>query len=271
MKNICYTWNNILTIISIVNIIILIYFYVRKKQNEIQKTMYYLSLIYTIVCAIRAIYPRCDSTSICLKDNFISTPFVGRSLATVAEISFGFLIVKIVDIILNDSIIFSSSTNIENIISFNAITVSLTIISQVFCWIGITTKNPLYNAIEETLWTIFGLSKFLTFIFMNSTLKESDDPKLIKIKNFYKFGSIFSILYVLFMIIVDVPMYYKRYINGNSNDYMTFSDGIKTLLKCKKSDSYNDWKDEFLWLSLYFSFGVWSTIFILFWYDNYIK
>ena len=66
MKNICHTWNNILTIISIVNIIILIYFYVSKKQNEAQKTMYYLSLIYIIVCGIRAIYPRCDSTSILL-------------------------------------------------------------------------------------------------------------------------------------------------------------------------------------------------------------
>lgn len=73
------------------------------------------------------------------------------------------------------------------------------------------------------------------------------------------------------MILIDVPMYLKRYNNGNKSNYLNIFNGFKTLLKYKKSDSYNDWKDEFLWLSLYFTFGVWSTIFILFWYNNYIK
>ena len=77
-SNICNTWNNILTFISIINIIVVVSFFLFKKQSNTQLIFNILTLIYTVVCAIRAIYPRCDSTGICLHDNKISTPLMGR-------------------------------------------------------------------------------------------------------------------------------------------------------------------------------------------------
>ena len=68
-------------------------------------------------------------------------------------------------------------------------------------------------------------SKFLTFIYINSTLKEHE-PKLIKIKIFINMGLIFIIIYIVYDY-YDVPMYYKRYINSNIIIFIK-------LLKCKE-------------------------------------
>ena len=84
-------WNNILSIISIINIIIIIGFIMYKNKTENQKIFNILVFIFTITCAVRSIYPRCDSTGFCIHKNPISTPIVGRSMATFAEISFGIL------------------------------------------------------------------------------------------------------------------------------------------------------------------------------------
>lgn len=274
-SNICNTWNNILTFISIINIIVVVSFFLFKKQSNTQLIFNILTLIYTVVCAIRAIYPRCDSTGICLHDNKISTPFVGRSLATVAEICFGFLIVKIVSILLNDTInIVPTETNILNkLIKSNNLSVLLTIISQVFCWIGITTKNSLYNAIEESLWASFGFHKLITFITLLNVLSKSTNinDKYKYIKNISTFGVIGCTLFLIFMILVDIPMYVKRYLKADKSKFLNIFDGVKTLFKCKKDNSFEIWKKEIPWLTLYFTFAVWITILILFWYDKYHK
>ena len=47
-----------------------------------------LSGVFTGVCAFRSFFPRIDLERYCLVDSFISSMVVGRSAATVAEISF---------------------------------------------------------------------------------------------------------------------------------------------------------------------------------------
>ena len=47
-----------------------------------------LSAAYVFGCAFRSVLPRADVQSICLFDTWLSSVFVGRSVATVAEICF---------------------------------------------------------------------------------------------------------------------------------------------------------------------------------------
>lgn len=266
-------WNNILSIISIINIIIIIGFIMYKNKTENQKIFNILVFIFTITCAVRSIYPRCDSTGFCIHKNSISTPIVGRSMATFAEISFGILIVKIVNIFLNSTNEKINNQNLNNLLNFNNISLILPIIAQVFCWIGITTKNSLYNCIEESLWTLFGFSKFYTLIKLINIIGDNNDFKLRNIKNVSKYGAVFCFLYILFMIIIDVPMYFKRYYNDikNKKKFLSFKDGFKTLFNCKKNLDFNIWKKEIPWLTFYFTFVVWVTFYILLWYDDFIK
>lgn len=47
-----------------------------------------LSGIFTVVCAFRSIFPRVDLERYCIVDSCVSSMVIGRSAATVAEISF---------------------------------------------------------------------------------------------------------------------------------------------------------------------------------------
>ena len=51
-----------------------------------------LSFLYTLSSGIRGIWLRIDSKKICYEKNPLSTPLVGRTLATVGEISYVALI-----------------------------------------------------------------------------------------------------------------------------------------------------------------------------------
>ena len=234
-------WNKTLTNISIFNIIYIIYIFLSKEFNNKKKHLIFiLTFIYTIVCAIRAIYPRIDGKCICLKDNFISLPIVGRTLATIAEISVGF----IVNIFTNDLLKMININNKFNyLINFNNLSTILPIISQLFCWIGICTKKYYYNAIEETLWGLFGVSKVIIFYYIFKNINND------YIKNISFFGFISSLLYVIYMFIIDVPSYMTKYGIQKNNEkiFYNLKDGLFTLTKCKESSNIKYWKSGFLY------------------------
>ena len=76
------------------------------------------------------------------------------------------------------------------------------------------------------------------------------------------------IVYVTFMLSTDVPMYVKKSKEHNGK-YLGLIQGLKELLKCKKvTQSYNEWKEEVPWLTAYFSFAVWFSQSLLFWFNN---
>src|SRR5262245_20130460 len=47
-----------------------------------------LCAAYVFVCAFRSVLPRADVQRICLFDTWLSSVFVGRSVATIAEVCF---------------------------------------------------------------------------------------------------------------------------------------------------------------------------------------
>lgn len=264
-------WNRFLTIVSIFNIILVInYYYLNKNIMDKNKLLILiLVFIFVIVCAIRSIWPRTDSYKLCYYNNFISLPTVGRTLATIAEMSFVTLVVLITNIILNDS---SDGGKTFTILKkYNYLLIPMIFSAQIFCWIGVTTIRPIFNAIEESLWAILGTSKLIIFsyLYYNLINRTNLSPKLNHIKFICPIIIIFSLCYVLFMVFHDVPMYIKRH-KDKKNKPLTFIEGLKKLSKCDKvSKSYNDWKEEIPWLTLYFTFAVWATIIILYWLDYY--
>ena len=99
-------WNNTLSLVSIINMMIITYYYFNYKDKMDGKHSFItiLGMIYVFICGIRSIWPREEHGSLCFYDNIISTPFMGRSLATIAELSFVLFLVIITDTFLNDSL-----------------------------------------------------------------------------------------------------------------------------------------------------------------------
>ena len=267
-------WNISLTAISIINILILsLYFTINyNKLDNFQIKLTILVGIYTFVCAIRSIWPRIDNTRLCFYKNIISLPIVGRALATIAELSFILLIVLINKKILVNFNIFSNKRfNIKSLLTINGILFPIIVFAQICCWIGVITTDHLWNAVEESMWAGFGILSIvlyiILFVFICKVGKLNGQTKLVKI--LIPFMILILIGYVVFMIMVDVPMYLK---NSNKHDgnYMGLKNGIIDLCKCKKvTSSFKEWKEDIPWLTGYFTLAVWASIGLLIWYGKY--
>eukprot|EP01084_Bolivina_argentea_P282077 482758_1 len=252
-----YTWWVFITIISIYNIYKLIHYWKNwcmSQLNNFQKKMLYLSTIYVFVCAIRAIWPRKDVDRICFFDRGISTVFVGRSIATIAELCF----VKQLSLVLKEIVDLYGVKNVS--IYGYEYYVSFISIAEICSWIGVATKCQIWNACEESIWMITAAHMTYTYylLYFNQNI-----PK--KIKWSFLYFIFFGLLYVIFMCVIDIPMYVERYFYvDNPNEYLSLSDGIIDLMYCKYiTHSFKIWWEDIPWMTGYFSVGVWLSLYLI--------
>jgi hypothetical protein len=70
-------------------------------------------------------------------------------------------------------------------------------------------------------------------------------------------------VYVAFMVAVDVPMYWARWLTDQAagRHYMSLAQGFMDIAS-RRVVSYRwaDWRHEIAWMSLYFSVAVWISI-----------
>src|ERR1700743_2893306 len=98
-------------------------------------------------CAFRSVLPRADVQRICLFDHWLSSVFVGRSVATVAEICF----VAQWAIILTQ---LGNLVNAETTLNVAWVIVPLIVVAECFSWYAVLTTNFLFNAIENSIWAV---------------------------------------------------------------------------------------------------------------------
>src|SRR5215468_4571634 len=82
-------WWGFLLIVSSINVglWLALHGYFRSRNRAVELIVL-LSAAYVFGCAFRAVLPRADVQRICLFDTWLSSVFVGRSVATVAEVCF---------------------------------------------------------------------------------------------------------------------------------------------------------------------------------------
>jgi hypothetical protein len=199
-------WNQIMILVSVFNVATFLLFHSSK----------YLSGIYTFVCAFRSVFPRVDAERVVLYDNFLSSIFLGRTLATIAEVSFAI-----------------------QVSSYNPVIVSQIILAQFFCWISVIKKDPFYHIIEESLWA----SAALSFLWEGQTV----------------LSSFFILCYISYMILVDIPMYMGKYKAFNVKPLGFFA-GLGDCVSSRTLvGDWRFWKREAMWMTPYFTLGVWAT------------
>ena len=275
-------WWESLSVFSLINIaFISSYIYNSRELVKDEKKLLSYSFIYTVVCAVRSFWPRKDVEQICFIDSRMSTPFVGRSLATIAEIYYVFLIINVYNNIINYvSNLTKKDLNILKIMINNIYPLVLT--AELFSWLGCISKYYLWNAIEESLWMISSALLVITSCLLYYIITcYYNNKKIIYIKKLLKFIIIFGIPFVLFMIVVDVPMYVNRWNENINGSYIEdFKEKYNKLTyqslvefdTCKKiSKDYSIWRPEMPWLTGYFTMGVWSSHIIAIWYINFTK
>jgi hypothetical protein len=261
-------WNQILCWLSYLNVIILTFAVLIPSINvpvqtrainlprgsgrafwiNVHKLRPILATIYVLACGIRGMWPRMDELRICFYDNTISIVAIGRSLATVAELSFC------------AQICLAVLTISENYLVANTLLV-LNVIAQSCCWYSIITQDQRGHTVEESIWLISGFVWTVACFRFNVHADHlSKDAQ-----TFRRRILVAGPLFVLFMGTVDVPMYYSRYQHdlASGREYKSFRTGFAETLTCS-SVSHKDslWLPEIPWMTLYFSFAVWTSIWL---------
>lgn len=258
-------WNQCLCWVSFFNLFVLIVFVLARKTplaeikfapkqtgvgfwKLIAKLRWLLALNYVIACGIRSIWPRHDGDRHCFYDAPISSVAVGRSLATVAELSYCAQLCLAL-------VCFTGKTGIANILLI------ANVVAQTCCWYSVITQNQMGHTVEESIWLVTGV----VLTYCAATLNTSKTTYTKDALNLKFWMILAGTLYVLFMALVDVPMYYNRYMADTAAGkvYQSFAVGMEDITQCRavtRLDTY--WTVEMPWMSLYFSFAVWSSIWL---------
>src|SRR5262245_37943761 len=213
----------------------------------------WLSGIFAAACAFRSVLPRVDLERQCLWDSPLSSIFVGRTVATVAELCFAaqcaLLIAKLSTLTGNAWL---------QVVGWSI--VPLILIAQVCCWFAVISLNHLGHAIEEILWSVM-----VFLVALSLGLSWGHMPAGIRALG--GIGLVACTVAAFVMLVVDVPMYLARWRHGRSRGvrYLPVMEGLKDALQRRRvAHRWSEWRPEVPWMSLYFSAGVWVSFCLVF-------
>jgi hypothetical protein len=244
-------WWQMLCFISVGNIILwnVVAWGLSWEPDGYQATQLVLSGLFVAACAFRSILPRIDLERMCLWDSPLSSVFVGRTVATIAELCFAWQCVLLLFKL-------SETTGAGIIAAFAYAVMPIIILAEMACWFAVLTLNNIGHAVEELLWSMMVLLMAAGLaIYWQHT--GGSLPLWVAVGLIASAGTTALILFV------DVPMYIVRWRIAKRAGlrYLKVIDGLKdTLVRRRVSHAREDWRSEVLWMSLYFSAGVWVSL-----------
>jgi hypothetical protein len=208
-----------------------------------------LSAVYMLGCAFRSVLPVYDIPRIVIVDSRLSSVMVGRSVATVAELCFAAqwaLILHRIALLSHNP--FGTAVSLA--------IVPLVLVAEACSWQAVLTTEQRGHAVENSLWGLSAALVVVSLLLIGPHGHAELYPPMIA-------WSVGGAAYAAFIFVFDVPMYWSRWRLDRSagRRYLSITQGIADVSTRRVvSHRWEDWKTEMLWMSLYFSLGVWSSI-----------
>ncbi len=253
-----FVWWFLLCVVSALNVLALSYSarLLWQKQGAIPSDVYasrrlqlILSAGYVLGCAYRSALPVFDVQRICLFDSWLSSVIVGRSVATVAELCF---VTQWALLMREISQVMQSKPGRMAAMAV----VPLIAVAETCSWYSVLTTSNIGHVIEESLWGVSAMLLVISLLSMWPRSSQRLRPLLLAM-------CLTGIAYVAFMFLVDVPMYWSRWVadEASGRHYLSLSQGVlDTSGRWVVSQQWHVWKSEVIWMSLYFSIAVWLSI-----------
>ena len=219
------------------------------ERRDYRRRQLILSALFVGGCAFRSIFPRADVQRICLYDNWLSVVLVGRAVATVAELAF----MSQWALLLGESA-GPGQRDLAKIIS--RVLVPLIAVAEICSWYAVLSTNYLGNAIEQSIWT------FTSALVVIGLLARERGAR----QRFVGIATALIGAYIVFMSTVDVPMYLRRWRadEQSKRPYLTFVEGVRDAgFHRVVTRDWEPWREEVPWMSLYFSTGVWVSLWLI--------
>jgi len=219
------------------------------ERRDYRRRQLVLSGLFVAGCAFRSIFPRADVQRICLYDNWLSVVLIGRAVATVAELAF----MTQWALLLGESA-GAGPRDVARIVS--RVLVPIIAVAEICSWYAVLSTNYLGNAIEQSLWT------FASALVLVALLARERGAR----QRFVGIAAALIGAYIVFMSMVDVPMYLRRWRadEQSKRPYLSFVEGVRDAgLHRVVTRDWAPWREEVPWMSLYFSTGVWVSLWLI--------
>ena len=209
-----------------------------------------LSAVYVAGCAYRSFLPVIDIPRIVLVDSRLSSVLIGRSVATVAELCFAgqwALILHRAAVLVGSRLLLAVAWTV----------VPLIVLAEICSWYAVLTTGQRAHAAENSLWGLAATLAVIGILVIEPHRIAALHPATIAA----------GAAYVAFIFIYDVPMYWSRWRSDQANGhrYLSLADGmVDVSRRWTVSRRWEDWRNEVPWMSLYFTFGVWSSIWLVY-------
>ncbi|MCV2370501.1 hypothetical protein [Roseateles oligotrophus] len=219
------------------------------RAYSMRRLQLVLSAAYVLGCAFRSALPVFDVPRLCLIDSWLSSVVVGRSVATIAELCF----VAQWALMLHEV---SGSTG-SRVGGFAALLiVPLIAVAETFSWYSVLTTSNIGHVVEESLWGLSAALLAVSLMLIWPRLSAKQRPLLSA-------WCLIGLAYVAFMFMVDVPMYWSRWLadEASGRNYLSVYQGFADVSgRWTVSHRLQDWQSEMVWMTAYFSVAVWLSI-----------
>jgi hypothetical protein len=146
--------------------------------------------------------------------------------------------------------------NSSTIVYISYLIVPLIVLAQIFCWYAALTLDHFWHGMEEFAWVVMVLLAAGCFLEGYLTLSGGYQALMVV-------GLLSCIGCAYIMLFIDIPMYFARKEESSrvGTQYLTVAEGIDDALNRRvQTSDWKVWKKEALWITPYFTFGVWLSI-----------
>ena len=208
-----------------------------------------LSAVFVLGCAYRSALPVHDIARHCIVDSWLSNVLLGRSVATLAELSFAAQWTLLLGEMAHARDSALTRTTARALLP-------IIVLAELCSWYAVLTRANLGHVIEESLWT---LAAGFVVAGLVALWPRSTAATRTRLAALAAGGGI----YILFMLHVDVPMYWARWLADETSGrpQLSLAQGLLDAAQpCVVSRRWEDWRAEVAWMTLYFSVAVWLSI-----------
>src|SRR5262245_43230797 len=202
-----FSWWALLCAVGALNVLAWALSAVRLRRRQVQlssecyiarRRQLVLSAVYVFGCAFRSVLPVYDVPRICLFNVWLSSVVVGRTVATIAELCF----VAQWALMLRESARVSGSLVARRV---SMAVVPLIVIAELSSWYSVLTTSNLGHVLEETIWVVSAALVVASMMVVRPHC--ASIPRSVFIT-----WCAAGVAYVAYMFLVDVPMYWSRWV-----------------------------------------------------------
>jgi hypothetical protein len=223
-----------------------------RRELAVQRLQLLLSAGYVFGCAYRSVLPVFDVPRVALVGSVLSSAAVGRAVATVAELCF----VAQWALLLREASK-ATSGSVGNLAA--RVVLPMIVLAEACSWYSVLSTSNLGHVFEETLWCM------ATALIVASLL--AGWPRWgVPWHTAIAWLATAGIGYFLYLALVDVPMYWSRWVADEvaGKHYLSLAQGFLDASRPPVvSYGWNVWKSEMGWMAAYFSVAVWISIWLV--------